>query len=238
MAADKVRKVKKSDVEAGKVAVDPLPPAGAARKEELARRQGTLDEAADEAASNPDAPMAIDPSKLEKDPEAQKHISREGDIPVSNMQPGYTYCWVNHGFNGQFVRRKQTQGWQLVTGNMPEAQENAEARDASGVVGPRRVVDVVLMRITYERYMDLTKRRQQKQRAMELGVTAPLRDIAASASRQGLGVKIHAGEAHPRDLVLNSRTGSARNALESQTAMNKFEGHLRRGDMPGAQIGR
>ena len=176
--------------------------------------------------------------KIAPEPEVRKHLSDEGELRIQNPQPGFVYRWVFSGGGGNNVRRRQTQGWEMVIGNMPEAQEFAESRDGTGAVGPRRVADVVLMRCRQEVRVENMQRVERRRQAMELGVTSELQDMAGSFRGKGLSVKIHSGEADPRELVLGSRSGTARQALDVGSAYNKLDGHLRRGDVPGSEIGR
>ena len=176
--------------------------------------------------------------KIAPEPEIRRHLSPDGELLITDPQPGYAYRWAYSGGGGNNIRRRQTQGWEMVVGNMPEAHEFAEARDGTGVVGPRRVADVVLMRCKTEVMVENMRRNQQKQRAMEQGVTGELQDMAGSFRGKGLSVRVHSGEADPRELILGSRSGSAKQALDVGSAYNKLDGHLRRGDVPGSEIGR
>ncbi len=163
-----------------------LPPPGHSRDEELAKRIDNLDEKA-ESLSNQLEITKVDPKNYEPDREILSHY-KDGDLPVSNKDDNYVYCWVyrdpQNRLGGRQIMQKKVQSWEVVSGDMKESWEN---RDVNGY---RIVGDVLLMRIRLDRYMKLIRERELATEKRSLGVTSRLEEMAANAQRKGIGVKV------------------------------------------------
>lgn len=126
-----------------------LPPAGYERKEELRKREDELQQKAEEAA---EGVIAIDPSKLEPDREIQYKLHHGGGVTeVTKAKPGWHYVWAcdkQHGFD---IVNKMRQGYEVVQGKDPEAQEYKD------VDTKRRLGDTILMRIPLDKYEKIEK---------------------------------------------------------------------------------
>jgi hypothetical protein len=143
------------------------------------------------------------------------------DLPkveeVSNPQPGFEYCWVQCVHRGSFhIRQKQVMGFEVVTGDAPEARE---LKDEAGL---RRCGDTILMRITTER-ADRLRRYNQRQ--------------ASRFDQSVLGNIIELGRKHnvrvvtdPNDPVL--KRGFMRASAQAE-AQRQVTGMIQRGTVPG-----
>jgi len=149
-----------------------LPEAGYKRDEELARRADALEERADAA---PEV-YPIDPKAFEEDREILYDLTID-QLQVTNMQPGYVYCWAYFGQNGQMVWAKKALGWRVV-GVGPDAGRDRECEEHKEVDGSRRIGDVLLMKIPEERYNRILKAQERRRLAQQLGVTQDVQDFA------------------------------------------------------------
>ena len=87
--------------------IDPttgLPPAGAARQEELSIRHDNLQQAAEEKAAVLEHHTVANPNVLAPERELQHLIRIKDALSVSNPQPGWAYSWVFTGLQGQMMR--------------------------------------------------------------------------------------------------------------------------------------
>lgn len=164
-----------------------LPAPGHSRDEELLKRMDTLDEKA-ESLSNQLEITKVDSKNYEPDREILSHY-KDGDLPVSNKDDNYVYCWVfrdpQNRLGGRQIMQKKVQTWEVVSGDMRESWEN---RDVNGY---RIVGDVLLMRIRLDRYMKLIKEREEMVEKRSQGVTSTLDELAQKANRQGAGIRVH-----------------------------------------------
>ncbi len=164
-----------------------LPDAGHSRDEELLRRTDTLEQKADELEAKLEI-TKMDSKNFEPDREILKHY-KDGDLPVSNKDDNYVYCWVYRDpynrLGGRQVMQKKVQGWEVISGDMKESYEN---RDVNGY---RIVGDVLLMRIRLDRYMKIIKERDENNVRRREGITSNLEEKAMEARRRGMGVTVH-----------------------------------------------
>lgn len=216
-----VKRVSKE--EAAKLPQQTAPAAGTVAREEWDKRKDALEEAAAD-----DPREAIDPEKLEPDREIQQKF-QHGDLPVSNPQAGYDYCWVQAApqWGGQFIFAAQSHGWQVVRGDMPEAPEYAESDSAGRPTGNRRVGDVILMRIRKEvraaRKAQLDRRRLLKQADLEAS------EEMQAIARRHRGIKVHTGTA--------ALDRMRKHELAKHLAAKQLEARLRTGMVPGMEMG-
>ena len=132
-----------------------LPPPGAARKEELAKRKDALEE---EAEKRGEDMGVIDPSKLEKDEAVLHELHKSGGpdtFEVTQARSGYHYRWVSFRKSGLYVKAAKYHGWELVSGNMPEAIEHLHVSGARVIAD-----DVVLMRIPNKQWVELQEKKR------------------------------------------------------------------------------
>lgn len=78
--------------------------------------------------------------------EITRHLKRDRQkmMAPKGALDGYEYCWVYCEKHSLDVDQALFDGWEVVKGNMPEAQDK-KAED-----GTRRFADTLLMRITKE----------------------------------------------------------------------------------------
>lgn len=203
-----------------------LPPAGAARKEELKRRSDQLEEAV---AAMPEGGV-IDPAKLEVESELAQHFD---ELNVTNANPAYHYCWVNmdypSGSKGLMARKKLAQrGWEMVNGDMPEAMELRQPD------GTRRLGDVVLMRITKERHALLEQKDADVRASQQQAVTSNLQALG----NKHRGVKVHVAEDMPEHMkkIIEHPSPQAVNAMRgTMAAKTKLDQGLRDGTIAGVK---
>jgi hypothetical protein len=158
--------------------VDPniLPPPGHARRETLKRRMDRLTEEAERLAAE-SGMERIDEAKLKaiaEDREVRQQFVVDAntgieDVPVSNKQPGYRYVWVwrdpYNRLGGRIVFSYLRDGYEIVRGDMPEAQEYRS------VTGERWAADAMLLRIRQDVAERLDAQRRARRLALE-GQTA------------------------------------------------------------------
>jgi hypothetical protein len=173
--------VEASSEPTGIAAIEALPDAGHARREELKRRMAALEAEAAKLEAELEA-QGIDPAKLSADAverEVREATSDAGEVRVSNAQPGFAYTWIYRDpfsrFGGRQVYAMQALGWERVAGNMPEAVEH------KSVTGERWVADCLLMRCPIERFMALQLLDRKKRLAQQEGISAALFERAARA---------------------------------------------------------
>lgn len=182
----------------GTAAVEALPDAGHARREELKRRMASLQVEADKLEAEFES-QGIDPAKLSAEAverEVRQATSDAGEVRVSNAQPGYAYSWIYRDpfnrFGGRQVYSMQALGWERVSGNMPEAVEH------KSVTGERWVADCLLMRCTLERFMALQLIDRKRRLAQQEGISG---DLFERAARAGIRVTNLKDDARLRALV-------------------------------------
>ncbi len=198
----------------------PLPDPGHERREALKNRlEGLNIEAANIAAEI--EVETVDPNKLEPDREILQHYN-SGDLPVSNRQDGFEYCWVfadpRNNMAGRQVFKKKVQGWEVVNGNMPESSDHRH------VDGTRRVGDVLLMRIRYDRYVKLRREEREVLRRREQGVSEGFMELGQKHASKG--IKVY-------DTVPDNALKHAQNAAAQERAGKMTDKWIKGGNMPG-----
>lgn len=182
--AGKVRKVVADEAPVvepkGAAAVAALPDAGAARREELRRRADALAAEAARLETELEA-QGIDPERLKPEAverEVRHAVNDQGEVRVSDAQPGYAYSWIFRDpfnrFGGRTVYAMQALGWEVVKHDMPEAKEH------KAVTGERWVADCLLMRCTLDRFIALQLIDRKRRLAQQEGISGALIEKAAS----------------------------------------------------------
>lgn len=172
---------KKEAEQQPKAAADPtdgLAEPGYQRREELRQRaDGLMVEA--ERLMNEYERESIDPSKLDPakvDREVRQAVNDSGEVFVSNANPNYRYVWIyrdpQNRFGGRFAHAAKAVGFEVVSGDLPEASEHR------AVTGERWVADCLLMRIRLDHYAKLQLRDREKRLRQQMGVSAGFFDAA------------------------------------------------------------
>ena len=195
-----------------------LPPAGDARREVLAERQDALDEQLEGVG---DDVGRIDPKALEVENELAQRFN---ELEVSNRDSGYMYGWVYSGQQGRMIRLKITEGWEVVQGDMREAEE----MKGIGTDTTRRLGDVILMRIRKDRYVLLQRREAEKRVRQQEGVTSTLEEMGESLGKRGVVVHTDLKSMNPQMLKRMQNRAAAR-----KIATGRVDQYIREGRMPG-----
>jgi hypothetical protein len=165
MAEDK--KIK-DEVAALKAEAAPeLPLAGDAQREAKKKKAAALMAEA-ELIMNELGIGAIDPAKLDSDEFPREVMAAmnfdSGEVFVSNADDNYRYAWIyrdpQNKYGGRAVRQLQAVGWQVVAGQMKEADEHRVA------TGERWVSDCLLMRCRVDRYVQIQMHDREKRLRM------------------------------------------------------------------------
>lgn len=201
-----------------------LPPAGFQRREELAKRRETLEELA--AQEDPQA-YRVDPKAVEIDNEIADPISK-GLLDVTKKDEAYDYCWVNFvSQHGYAVTFKQSYGWEVVSGDMPEAKERKDE------LGRRRIGDTILMRIKKDVHLRQQLKERERRGVMRKAVGAELLELAHKHRDSGVSVTIDAAEMDASQLQRLQREAAAK-----QIAGQQFDRMVRTGQVPGLNVHR
>lgn len=201
-----------------------LPPPGHARDEELAKRKDKLEEKIEDPETPEVYPM--DPKALEEDREILYRSIDQQMIEVTNKVDGFVYAWVYYGQNSQQVWAKRALGWRVVTGPDPECIEHKEAD------GTRRIGDTLLMRVPYERWVQLEEDAIRRKEQAHKGIGSRLLELAEKGRSHGLRVHDDISKVpHPTGGtlmdVVEKRSGA------HDTALKHIDKKLREGDVPG-----
>lgn len=194
-----------------------LPPLGDAQREELKRRADALDEAA-ETAPAPEGGTGPLP-KVEN--ELAQYFN---ELEVSNQDRAYAYCWVYTGQQGRMIRMKLAEGWEVVQGDMREAEE------LKGMGGDttRKLGDVLLMRMRRDRYLALRRRQRERVQAQSEGVDSGLREMGEKY--RGKGVVVSPDLSNVRPEVVKRM---ANRATAQSIAQRTMDQRIREGRVPG-----
>jgi len=218
-----------------------LPPPGDERREVLRKRYDALQqEAAELAAELEQEKIPEKAFEPDHNVRSEAYANKDGNIPddaelkITNKQPGYKYAWIHRdrfGNTGDVQTNMMLRlGWEVVTGDMPEARERMAA------TGERHLIDCRLMRIRTE----VDEENQQKNRIYrqwrETGVSQELLEQAAKH-----GNNIYDLENAPpavRQVMtarLSSRgvNSSVNQMAAKQLAMRALDRHIRAGTLPG-----
>src|SRR3972149_1986072 len=204
-----------------------LSPAGDARRELLAERQDALEEQLEGVG---DEVGRIDPKALEVENELAQHFN---ELEVSNRGPGYMYGWVYSGQHGRMIRLKITEQWEVVQGDMREAEE----MKGIGTDTTRRLGDVILMRIRKDRYVLLQRREAEKGHRQQEGVTSTLEEMGESLSRRGIVVHTDLKSMNPQMLKRMQNRAAAQKISTGRVAQWLREGRMPGTPAPGAAKG-
>lgn len=150
----------------------------ALKPEEVARRAERLIAEAQKLLEQLDV-QAADPAKLTVENEVRQALNELNEVYVSNAQQEYAYAWVyrdpHNEYGGRYVRKMQALGWEIVSGDMPEAKEHRF------VDGTRVVADCLLMRIRLDRKLLLDKRDRLLREAQQAGIVSRVYELAEHA---------------------------------------------------------
>lgn len=146
-----------------------LPPAGHARREELARRTDQLEEKME---NLPHEVGKINEKAFEVDREIRNEIEKDY-LAIGLDHPTLKTRWVNYrSLEGQMVWQAKSQGWRVATlDDFPEARELLKEDNTI------RVGDVLLMCISFDRYVLNSQKEEDKRLRQEMGVEQAIRDI-------------------------------------------------------------
>jgi hypothetical protein len=199
-------------------------PGGDERRDEAKRRDDVLAQEAEERASALEVDR-MNPAVLRPDNEIRQHFDQFNELAVSNEEEGYEYCWVFAGRNSYWVRWKSAQGFEVVQGDMPEAQEHR----GIGADSTRRVGDTILMRIRKDRAMTLRKRQRDQDSKREEGIDSAIMEMGER--HQGIRVSRLGGlSAQQQDII-------AKRAQARSIASSQFNDQIRQGTVPGLRPG-
>lgn len=208
-----------------------LPPPGDERREVLAARQDQLDQQIDEKSQQT---FAVDPSKMEPDPEILGDIQK-GFLDPPNADPNFKYAWtqcrhpVDHPsrmVESKLQERLQVNGqwihpWQVVMGTDPDAKGLRISAENTCVIG-----DVLLMRCRKDYYALLEAERRRKTLERYYSADSGLVEVAMSAGAQG-------GEQ-----AYNKYRDDANQSLFGNEFKMKLDNALRTGTLPGVHLNR
>ncbi len=192
-----------------------LPPAGDRQRDVLKERTDRLAERAETA---PQVEGGVNPKAFEIDREIAQYLHPVNLLEVSNKVPGMRYKWVHTGQHSYFVTWATAQGWEIVSGDMPEA---AERRD---VTGARRIGDTILLRIPEERALRLDRAEYVQREMQQKGIGGRLAELGERYRSQGLIV-------HTDLSTINPRIAQAMQARA--VAGQRFDQMLHTGTVPG-----
>ena len=195
-----------------------LPPAGDERRDVLAQRE---DELAEQAEVRGTEGGRINPKALRVERELAQHFN---ELDVSNADPAYQYAWIWTGQHGLQIKMKLARKWEVVQGDMPEAQELR----GMGADSTRKLGDVILMRIRKDLYLQQKRDEEALRRRQQDGVTGVLVELGERHRHRGLKVHTDTSGLNPDVLKAMESRAAARNA-----ATDFVDENLRNGTMPG-----
>jgi len=223
MAADKTPRVAHQGEGGG---TESLPPAGDERREVLARRADALVEKAEELGA---AGGQIDPDAFHIENEIGRYFNH---LEVPHRQEGYAYKWEQRDPNNRFGNfhflAAQTQGWERVLFGDPDAKglEHCRHPDGSIIVG-----DTILMRIRYDRYIQLRRAEYHLARRQEGAIDSELMDIAGRRGVRVLKDEEIGGKEHGRWSA--AQESRAAHAAAQKLALQELDKQIRGGHVPG-----
>lgn len=139
-----------------------LPPPGDEQREVLRRRREDLEKYAEQLADNA---IAMKKDLFDVDREIRDPLANA----LTNLLPGYSYCLVCTRLDGKDVWQKKSEGWEVVSGNHPEAPNLRVKED-----GTRRIGDTILMRATDEQYVKIKAAEFHRARMREAAVSSEI----------------------------------------------------------------
>lgn len=204
-----------------------LPPAGAARNEELAKRTDILEQKAEELSEN----RGVIPEKF-LDPETEREIQYDmsrGYMDIGADNPNFKTCWVNYvNLNGQKVWEKKAQGWKTAT-----PDDFPEARHMSREDNTIRVGDVLLMFIRIDHYLRIQQGEDLKRRRQQFGHEQAIHDLAAR--NPGVFKSVNIGETSNMPDGLGQTIESRASATDyaRKVAAKHIGNQMKTGTIPG-----
>lgn len=197
-----------------------LPPAGDARRDELAKRTDQLEQKAETEFADRGT---IDPSVLEPDHDLQGMIRR--NFLDVDLGPAYKVKWVNFvSQHGNMVWQAKAEGWEVVTVDMV----NAADRDLVKEDNTLRVGDVICMRMRIDRYHLMEQQAEQRRLAQQFSVENEVIEIAAKHPK---ALKVHS------DLTgVNPYADQMQKRAARKTALNHIGNRMKKGTIPGVPI--
>lgn len=226
-------------------------PAGDERKDQLKANADALAERAETEFANQGA---IDPKRMEIDPEVAQHLGAESRDPrewgrgkVRNMQPGMGYLWVRDDPDAIAEAENRFSdilppnecsyegilwhGYEIVRGDMPEAKDRMDERRY------RRISDTILCRAPqaiinkWQRAKDIET--QARDLAVSEGLMAKADEVARRHNVNPSYVIALAGNMEPGEL---RRLG--RQNLREIAQKDRIIADLRAGTVPAMEIAR
>lgn len=157
-------------------------------------------------------------------------------LKVTRKQDGYRYYWARYVSANSINQVDEMTGitvetpdgpmptWEVVKDKMPEAQERRAAD------GTRRLGDVMLLRCKLDVFEALQDYEALKRERQIMSVEQPLRAFAQATGHQigVIGV----------DLQAPGVRRGLKHGMAQQIAGRQFNEHLRRGTVPGHEVGR
>lgn len=121
------------------------------------------------------------------------HKGISEDLNVDSPQPGFQYRQVSTAGGGKYVRRRERQGYRVVTADSPEMQlAKGDLNTGENLDSVHTSKDVILMRIPVEKHQEL---RDEKRRLTELAMTG----AETAFTDRGEAVKDQLGTAAPAE---------------------------------------
>jgi hypothetical protein len=209
---------------------------GAARTEQLARKAEQMIAEAQAILGQLNCETA-DPSALEVEREVRQALNNLNEVYVSNQQAEFAYSWIyrdpGNTFGGRFVRKLQALGYEVVSGEMPEATEHRF------VDGTRVVADCLLMRIRIDRAMLLAKRDRLLRDAQQAGIVSRIADLAERAGTRlydklpGFVEEAISSQADQRRAAIRARAVRDFHRMNQDGKMDRM---IKSGTIPGIPV--
>jgi hypothetical protein len=216
-----------------------LPPAGAARREELARRADALEQKIEEIPTEQESiPHDHDAIRPERQREIQ-HAIHSNYLQIGVDHPYLAVKWVNwKNLEGDAVWRAKSEGWVTAT-----TAEFPEAEGLQKVDGTIRVADVLLMCMRKDLHMQLELKQKNKRLRQQYGVEAKMHDLAARNPRAFAGVSTpeigqtgHLGPAANASLQAMEQRSTRANQAARALGVKHIGERMKSGPIPGVPI--
>lgn len=214
----------------------PLPPAGDARRDELAKRTDALEQKAETQYADRGAiPHDHNALRPDRNREIQDHIHKS-HLEIGTDHPFYVVKWVNYrNQDGHMVWDAKSKGWQVATiKDFPEAQQMGLVREDNTL----RVGDVMLMFIRKDEHLKIEQREKEKRLRQQFGVEAEIHNLAqrhsgifAGAVTPELGTSGNMSQSSLKHLEKMEAKSAAR-----RVAAQHIGNRMRQGPIPGLPI--
>jgi hypothetical protein len=217
-----------------------LPPPGDARREELRKRYDNLmQEGAQIAAELEQEKVNPEALKPDYNVRSEAYANKDGNLPtddvelkITNKQPGFKYAWIHRdrfGNTGDVQTNMMLKlGWEVVTGDMPEARERMAA------TGERHLIDTRLMRIRVEVDAENQRKNRIYRQWRETGIS---QDLLDSVDKHGGNVWSLENAPDAVKQAMSQRLSSrgvntaVNKAAAQQLAMRALDRHIRAGTL-------